>query len=573
MNKPSIMVIKYLLLLYFFCFSFQIYSQSNKELIRSYKQSCRDHANNTDSLFFYSQLLLKIKEPDAQYEGYFAKAYAHRSNMQIDSATVNFQRALEFAKDKNSKSRAIRMSLITSINAGNNEKAMTFAKQMFELANTYNDSLILANAYNQRGILKKEMGNLEEAILDYVKASGIYQSMNKSAIVSAYTNIAIAYNILGQDKIALKWFKKAYDNALTYDDQRLIIRATNNLANHYKTLNDYPKSKVYFEKLLAQENELNIFYKSLLYQNLTEIAIHENDLILANKYLNIAQPLILNGSNIERKIQLYSVWSKLEKAKGSPLKSLIKIDSAIRLAHSNQLLNRLFPLYLRKAEIHKQLQQYQPAATYYEKYAKLRDSLQNIQEIEVIQKSVARYELAQREKEMSQYLDREKDLKYNLYITSGIAIFLLLGGVFSYKKYRSAMSKNIQATEKSKEQESKLQKLQYQLQIYNIDKTIKLKNDHMINCSDLIYIKSEGHYLNYYLESRQTPIVERQSLTDALEDLKENGFIRVHRSYIINTQKVKAVRSDRIILKQTVEVPFSRSYKKRLKETKHPIVS
>ena len=45
---------------------------------------------------------------------------------------------------------------------------------------------------------------------------------------------------------------------------------------------------------------------------------------LATKYLNIAQPLIENGNNIERKIQLYSVASKLEKAKGFPMKSLDK---------------------------------------------------------------------------------------------------------------------------------------------------------------------------------------------------------------------------------------------------------
>ena len=153
---------------------------------------------------------------------------------------------------------------------------------MFDLADAYNDSLILGNAYNQRGIIKKEIGNLEEAISDYVKASGIYQSINKPAIVNAYTNIAIAYNILGLENTALKWFKKAYDNALIYNNQRLIIKATNNLANHYKTLADYPTSKVYFEKLLSQKDKLNNFYRSLLYQNLAEITIYEADLTLGN---------------------------------------------------------------------------------------------------------------------------------------------------------------------------------------------------------------------------------------------------------------------------------------------------
>ena len=95
----------------------------------------------------------------------------------------------------------------------------------------------------------------------------------------------------------------------------------------------------------------------------------------------------------------------------------------------------------------------------------------------------------------------------------------------------------------------------------------------MVSCKELIYVKSEGHYLSYYLENRKTPLVERHSLSKLLEKLEDCGFVRIHRSYIINTQKEKTVKSDRIILKQSVDVPFSRSYKKRLKETHHPIMS
>ena len=563
---------KYFALICFFCFCVPIYSQSNEELIKNYKSACRKNYRITDSLFYYSRLLLKIDDPSAQYEGYFAKAYAYRSNMQVDSATVNFQKALTYATDKSSKSRAIRMSLITAANAGNNKKALSFAKQMFNLAEKYdNDSLILANAYNQRGIIKKEMGNLEEAISNYVKAASIYKSIDKPAIVNTYTNIAIAYNILGQHNTALKWFKKAYDDAKIYKNQRLVIKATNNLANHYKTLENFAESKIYFDKLLNREDGLNKFYKSLLYQNLAEIAIYESDLKLATKYLNIAQPLIENGSNVERKIQLYSVASKLEKTKGSLLKSLKKIDLAINLAQSHQLLNRLFPLYLRKAEIHKQLQQFQPAATFYEKYAKLKDSLQQVQKIKVIQDTVAKYELDEREKDMKEYLIREKGLKNNLFITGGIAILFMLGGAFSYKRYLSIKLKNKAIEERAAEQIGKLEKLQHQLQENNTDKKIKLTGNHFISCNELIYVKSENHYLNYYVEGRKTPLVERQSLSELLEELEDCGFVRVHRSYIINTQKVKSVKSRWIILKQTVEVPFSRNYKKRLKEQKHPL--
>jgi DNA-binding LytR/AlgR family response regulator len=58
-----------------------------------------------------------------------------------------------------------------------------------------------------------------------------------------------------------------------------------------------------------------------------------------------------------------------------------------------------------------------------------------------------------------------------------------------------------------------------------------------------------------------------------MEALNDHGFVRTHRSYIINAQKVKAVHSDTIVLEQNIEIPFSRTYKQKLKQEKHPLMS
>jgi len=144
------MIKKYLVFICSFNFLLCLNAQSNKQLIGYYKKACMRNANNSDSLFFYAEKFLLLKDSSAQYEGYFAKAYAYRNNMRIDSAMVNFQKSFEFATQKNEKSRAIRMSLISAVNAGENQKALEYAGQLFQLADEYNDSLIQANAYNQR---------------------------------------------------------------------------------------------------------------------------------------------------------------------------------------------------------------------------------------------------------------------------------------------------------------------------------------------------------------------------------------------------------------------------------------
>jgi tetratricopeptide (TPR) repeat protein len=531
------------------------------------------NANNSDSLFFYAEKFLLLKDSLAQYEGYFAKAYAFRNNMRIDSAMVNFQKAFGFATQKNEKSRAVRMSLITAVNAGDNQKALHHAEQMFRLADEYNDSLILANAYNQRGIIKKEIGELEEAIADYVKASAIYEKLNEPAIINVHTNIAIAYDILGQPNLALSWFKKAYEHAEVSNNERLLIRATNNLANHYKSLNDIKSSKAYYDELLSKEEQLNAYYLTLLYQSLSEIAIQEGNLLNAQQYLSKVEPLVLAGDNIERKIQFFSVEARYHKAQKAYAESLAELDSAIFYAEKHQLPNRLFPLYLRKAEMHKQLKAYQPAAASFERYVKLKDSLQDKQEVEVIQETLTKYEVAQKEDTIKTYLDREQDLINNLYFAGGLAVFFLIGGIFTFKRYRSTKMKHLEAEQRSKKQKSELDQLQQELQQQNLEKKIKLKNDHLIKCNELLYINSEGHYLSYYTDKRDRPLVERQKLSAAMEALNDHGFVRTHRSYIINAQKVKAVHSDTIVLEQNIEIPFSRTYKQKLKQEKHPLMS
>ena len=567
------MIKKYLVFICSFNFLLCLNAQSNKQLIGSYKKACMRNANNSDSLFFYAEKFLLLKDSSAQYEGYFAKAYAYRNNMRIDSAMVNFQKAFEFATQKNEKSRAVRMSLISAVNAGENQKALEYAGQLFQLADEYNDSLIQANAYNQRGIIKKEVGKLEEAIADYVKASAIYEKLDKPAIINVHTNIAIAYDILGQQDLALSWFKKAYEHAIVSNSERLLIRATNNLANHYKSLHDIKSSKAYYKQLLSKKEQLNTYYLTLLYQSLSEIALQEGDLFNAQQYLSKVEPLVLAGDNIERKIQFYSVTARYHKAKKAYGKSSAELDSAIFYAEKHRLPNRLVPLYLRKAELHKQLKAYQPAAASFERYVKLKDSLQDKQEVEVIQETLSKYEVAQKEDTIKTYLDRERDLINNLYFTGGLAVFFLIGGIFSFKRYRSTKVKQLEVEQRSKKQKSELNQLQQKLQQQNLEKKIKLKNDHLIKCNELLYVKSEGHYLNYYTDKRDRPLVERQKISAAREALNKHGFVRTHRSYIVNAQKVNAVHSDTIVLEQNIEIPFSRTYKQKLKQKKHPLVS
>lgn len=48
------------------------------------------------------------------------------------------------------------------------------------------------------------------------------------------------------------------------------------------------------------------------------------------------------------------------------------------------------------------------------------------------------------------------------------------------------------------------------------------------------YIKSEGHYLRYYLTEEAPPLLERGQLRNKSQELLAFDFIRIHKQYIVN---------------------------------------
>lgn len=80
---------------------------------------------------------------------------------------------------------------------------------------------------------------------------------------------------------------------------------------------------------------------------------------------------------------------------------------------------------------------------------------------------------------------------------------------------------------------------------------------HKISVENLVYIESESEYVNYHLENGKK-ILANQSLKK-LESSLPNGFLRVHRSYIINKEKVTGLKGRELLLRE-IRIPVSDTY-------------
>ncbi|MEZ4854077.1 LytR/AlgR family response regulator transcription factor [Flavobacterium sp.] len=76
--------------------------------------------------------------------------------------------------------------------------------------------------------------------------------------------------------------------------------------------------------------------------------------------------------------------------------------------------------------------------------------------------------------------------------------------------------------------------------------------------NDILYIKSENNYIDIITELKKYTL--RSSLDHFLEELNNNIFCKVHRSFIVNKTKITKKTKLTVFLND-IEIPISRSYK------------
>lgn len=81
----------------------------------------------------------------------------------------------------------------------------------------------------------------------------------------------------------------------------------------------------------------------------------------------------------------------------------------------------------------------------------------------------------------------------------------------------------------------------------------------------ILYIEGLKDYVKIYLHETSQPIVSLLSMKALEEMLPPASFIRVHRSYIVNTAHINLVERNRIVFGKTY-IPVSDSYKDKFQE-------
>ena len=95
------------------------------------------------------------------------------------------------------------------------------------------------------------------------------------------------------------------------------------------------------------------------------------------------------------------------------------------------------------------------------------------------------------------------------------------------------------------------------------DNVLFLKTDYRIvkvSIPDIRYIEGMSEYLKVWIEGEAKPIITLLSMKK-IEERLPDYFMRIHRSYIINLNKIQEVNKNRVIMDADTYIPIGDLYK------------
>lgn len=142
---------------------------------------------------------------------------------------------------------------------------------------------------------------------------------------------------------------------------------------------------------------------------------------------------------------------------------------------------------------------------------------------------------------------------YDQYAIEGFKVKALdyLLKPISYSDFLQAANRALEWFKRSEVQSSSSENSIFIKSGYRIEK---------LEYKDILYIENQKDYVKFYLEGQSEPISSLMNLQSLAEKLPHNKFMRVHRSFIVNLDKVKTIERNTIVFGK-VYIPVSETYR------------
>ena len=209
------------------------------------------------------------------------------------------------------------------------------------------------------------------------------------------------------------------------------------------------------------------------------------------------------------------------------------------------------------------------------------NSIQGLNKMKELHPSILFLDIEMPQMNGFQLLTKLEDTNFHLIFTTAYDQFAIKAFKFNALEYllkpidptelKQAIKKADDKREFLPQQLQHLSELLEHRETENIPARIALpyaKGYKFISVTDILYCESESNYTLLYLANEPTFTVCK-TLGEIEEILPSSMFLRVHRSYLVNTKKIKEmIKSDGgfLVMENNAEIPVSRNKKDELGE-------
>ncbi|WP_338350798.1 sensor histidine kinase [Nonlabens tegetincola] len=390
------------------------------------------------------------------------------------------------------------------------DSALQLYNQVLKIASVNKDTVSLAGAYNNIGLVKWNRTELEAAMQDFIQSSTLFKQLgNTYGLASAQNNIGLILYDLGRYDEALEYHKSSLKSRIQRQDSYGIGASYSNIATAFSKLNQPDSVRYYTYKAIdaklksGDKRGLAIAYQNLAIdyrrKNVLDSALHYS--IKADEMYKASGFKRLSSNNLQVLAELYFLDKQYKKG-------LATINESIALQDSADYKNTA-EAYKIKARIEAGLKDYRASARSYAQVLQARDSFDYERRSDQAQDYFEKYKTAEKEQEITlqRAVIAENQLKIQkqnqmLYLSIA-ALFIL--GLIGFVIYRQQQLKNHQL-KKEKELELALAKIETQNKLQT--QRLRISRDLHDNIgSQLTYIISTIDNLAYALKNTQ-PIIQ-----------------------------------------------------------------
>lgn len=536
---------------------------------QEYLDAARKNSRNPDSLAYYGQLLLQETDSLALLEGYFAVGYSFYQKGSIERAVLYYDSALSFTnRDKlaNTYDRIIRNQGIAYQRMGNTGKAREIYNIMLSNAEADENPVAKALALNQIGLIEQLDGNYNKSAQSLNEALDLFKKYSPEGMINTFLNLGTLYGRMDLIDKSNQMLKEAAKTAEDFNQPVLAARCYNNISVNYRKVSKTDSSNIFLRKSLAiYQSNNNSLGLVTTYQNLSLNFLEDQQADSCFHYLKLARELNDPGEDLFLEGELDFLEAQAElRFNGNIQRAIDLVNISITKALQQNRIDDTRDRYEFLSEAYEKAGQDKLALQILRKWKNLNDSLEYYKNIGTIGEITEKFDLA-RSEILIESQETKTNLTRNLIIVSILTLMALSAAVWYYNNYKKERSEKIVKESEIEDLKDKLKQLSQTKSRHRIPREfITLKSKALLKLDDIKYIQSDGPYIEIFLEGKEKPEIDRNSLKGILEELPPEGFIQVHRSYIVNIEFIKAFYSTKIVLVDGTEVNVSRSFKEEV---------